>query len=106
MAAIAAETARGARASGDVVSGALLASGAAALFVGTLFYARLTPELGLPALPAERMQAWPTRSGSGRKPWPSRGASPSWAIACCSRRASSWRRGLAARVISRQPAGR
>ena len=57
MAAIAAETARGARASGDVVSGALLASGAAALFVGTLFYARLTPELGLPALPAERTQA-------------------------------------------------
>ena len=57
MAAIAAETARGARASGDVVSGALLAAGAAALFVGTLFYARLTPELGLPALPAERTQA-------------------------------------------------
>src|SRR6202167_4529466 len=57
MAAIAAETARSARASGDVLSGALLASGAAALFVGTLFYARLTPELGLPALPAERPQA-------------------------------------------------
>jgi hypothetical protein len=57
MAAIAAEAARGARASGDVFSGALLASGAAALFIGTLFYARLTPELGLPALPAERTQA-------------------------------------------------
>jgi hypothetical protein len=57
MAAIAAEMARGARASGDVVSGALLATGAAALFVGTLFYARLTPELGLPALPSERTQA-------------------------------------------------
>ena len=57
MATIAAEAARGARASGDVFSGALLASGAAALFVGTLFYARLTPELGLPALPAERTQA-------------------------------------------------
>jgi len=57
MAAIATETARRARASGDVLSGALLASGAAALFVGTLFYARLTPELGLPALPAERAQA-------------------------------------------------
>jgi hypothetical protein len=57
MAAIAAEAARGARASGDVFSGALLASGAVALFVGTLFYARLTPELGLPALPAERTQA-------------------------------------------------
>ena len=57
MAAIAAERVRHARASGDVVSGALLAAGAAALFVGTLFYARLTPELGLPALPAERAQA-------------------------------------------------
>jgi hypothetical protein len=57
MAAIAVEATLGARASGDVFSGALLASGAAALFVGTLFYARLTPELGLPALPAERTQA-------------------------------------------------
>jgi hypothetical protein len=57
MAAIAAETARGTRGSADVFSGALLAAGAAALFVGTLFYARLTPELGLPAWPAERMQA-------------------------------------------------
>ena len=57
MAAIAAETARGARAPGDVFSGALLAFGSVALFVGTLFYARLTPELGLPALPAERTQA-------------------------------------------------
>ena len=57
MTAIAAETARGSRASGDVFLGALLASGAAALFVGTLFYACLTPELGLPALPAERAQA-------------------------------------------------
>jgi hypothetical protein len=34
-----------------------LASGAATLFVGTLFYARLTPELGLPARLAERTQA-------------------------------------------------
>ena len=41
----------------DAFSGALLALGAAALFVGTLFYARLTPQLGLPALPAERAQA-------------------------------------------------
>ena len=57
MAAIAAETAQRARASSEVFPGALLASGAAALFVGTLFYARLTPELGLPALPAERTQA-------------------------------------------------
>src|SRR3984885_7428248 len=57
MAAIAAETARSARASGDVVSGALLAAGAAALFVGTLFYGRVTSKPGLPALPAERTQA-------------------------------------------------
>ena len=42
---------------GDAFSGALLVLGAAALFVGTLFYARLTPQLGLPALPAERAQA-------------------------------------------------
>jgi hypothetical protein len=57
MTVVAAETALGSRASGDAFLGALLASGAAALFVGTLFYARLTPELGLPALPAERAQA-------------------------------------------------
>lgn len=38
-------------------AGALLMAGAAALFLGTLFYARLTPELGLPALPAARAQA-------------------------------------------------
>jgi hypothetical protein len=57
MAAITAGAARGAHTSGDAVSGMLLASGAVALFVGTIFYARLTPELGLPALPAERMQA-------------------------------------------------
>jgi hypothetical protein len=57
MTAIAAETARGARGASNAFSGALLALGAVALFVGTLFYARLTPELGLPALPAERTQA-------------------------------------------------
>jgi hypothetical protein len=58
MAAIVAPTAQGAkRRDGDLFSGALLASGAAALFAGTLFYARLTPKLGLPALPAERAQA-------------------------------------------------
>lgn len=38
-------------------SGAALTAGAVALFVGTLFYARLTPRLGLPALAAERGQA-------------------------------------------------
>ena len=68
MAAIAAETARGARASGDVVSGLLLAAGAAALFAGTLFYARLTPELGLPALPAERAQALADALKLGQQP--------------------------------------
>src|SRR5271154_2110201 len=41
----------------DAASAALLVFGAAALFVGTLFYAQLTPALGLPALPAERPQA-------------------------------------------------
>lgn len=39
------------------LSGALLATGAATLFVGTLFYIRLTPQLGLPALAADRPQA-------------------------------------------------
>ena len=89
MAAIAAETRRGARASGDVVSGALLASGAAALFVGTLFYARLTPELGLPALTG-RTYASAGRRAQARAAsrWPSPAASRSSAIVCCSRRAS------------------
>ena len=41
----------------SAVSGGVLAAGAVALFVGTLFYTRLTPRLGLPALPAERTQA-------------------------------------------------
>jgi hypothetical protein len=41
----------------DTASAALLIFGAAALFIGTLFYAQLTPALGLPALPAERPQA-------------------------------------------------
>src|ERR1700727_764756 len=68
MAAIAAETARGARAPGDVVSGGLLAAGAAALFVGTLLYARLTPELGLPALPAERTRALADALSLGPQP--------------------------------------
>ncbi len=68
MAAIAAQTARSTRVSGDVFSGALLASGATALFVGTLFYARLTPELGLPALPAERTQALADTLSLGQQP--------------------------------------
>ena len=96
MAAIAAETARRARASGDVLSGALLASGAAALFVGTLFYARLTPELGLPALPAERAQALADALKLGPQALALAGGFASSAIACCSRRPSFWLRGPAA----------
>lgn len=38
-------------------AGALLAAGAVLLFLGTLFYIRLTPELGLPAAAASRLQA-------------------------------------------------
>ena len=64
MAAVAAESVRGERAPSEVFPGALLALGAAALFVGTLFYARLTPELGLPALPAERTQALADKLGA------------------------------------------
>src|ERR1700734_1389148 len=68
MAAIETEAGRRPGASGDVVSGALLASGAAALFVGTLFYARLAPELGLPALPTERAQALADALKDGPQP--------------------------------------
>jgi hypothetical protein len=58
MATFAADAARrAAHAKGDAAPGVLLATGAAALFVGTLFYARLTPRLGLPASPAERAHA-------------------------------------------------
>ena len=58
MTAVAMDTARfPAPSQSDAVSAALLALGAAALFLGTLFYARLTPALGLPALPDERAQA-------------------------------------------------
>src|SRR5689334_2629500 len=39
------------------LSGLLLAAGSVVLFVGTLFYIRLTPELGLPATVADRMHA-------------------------------------------------
>jgi hypothetical protein len=58
MMAVATDTGRtSATSQRQAASAALLATGAAALFVGTLFYARLTPELGLPALSAERTQA-------------------------------------------------
>ena len=39
------------------LAGALLAAGSVVLFMGTLFYIRLTPQLGLPALAADRTQA-------------------------------------------------
>jgi hypothetical protein len=39
------------------LSGALMAAGSVVLFIGTLFYVRLTPELGLPTARASRMQA-------------------------------------------------
>ena|SRR5579863_2055351 len=58
MTAVATDTARTpATSQSQVASAALFLIGAAALFVGTLFYARLTPELGLPALSSERTQA-------------------------------------------------
>ena len=58
MAAIAVETARSARASGDVVSGALLAAGAAALLFGTLFYAVRRGPSAAAAASAERARAF------------------------------------------------
>jgi hypothetical protein len=42
---------------GEIFSGALLAAGALSLFIGTLFYIRLTPQLGLPTLASERTRA-------------------------------------------------
>ena len=53
---------------GGFFSGLILTAGAAALFVGTLFYARLTPQLGLPALPAERPQALADALSLGPRP--------------------------------------
>jgi hypothetical protein len=49
----------------NAFSGLLLAAGSVALFVGTLFYARLTPQLGLPALPGEREQAFADALSAG-----------------------------------------
>jgi hypothetical protein len=82
---------------GDAVSGGLLALGAAALFVGTLFYARLTPELGLPALPAERAQGSPMRCRSGPSDCGSLEGSRSSATACCLPLASPWLQGTVGR---------
>ena len=50
------------------LSGALLAAGAATLFIGTLFYIRLTPQLGLPALAEERLQAFQDAIALGPQP--------------------------------------
>jgi hypothetical protein len=54
---MAAPTLRPEQSRSEAFSGAALAAGAVALFVGSIFYARLTWRLGLPALPAERMPA-------------------------------------------------
>ena len=53
---------------GDGFAAVLLTLGAAALFVGTLFYTRLTPELGLPALPSARPQALADALALGPQP--------------------------------------
>ena len=53
---------------GHALAGALLATGAALLFLGTLFYVRLTPELGLPATPASRLQALGDARALGPRP--------------------------------------
>ncbi len=107
MAAYEVDSARGPlRMRGDAFSGALLALGAAALFVGTLFYARLTPQLGLPALPAERAQALADSCRSGPRDWRSPEAQRSSEIACCSPLASHWPRGAVRRANWNQLAGR
>ena len=50
------------------LSGLLLAAGSVVLFVGTLFYIRLTPELGLPATVADRMHALADARALGPQP--------------------------------------
>ena len=50
------------------LSGALLAAGSVVLFIGTLFYIRLTPELGLPTAAANRMQALSDALALGPRP--------------------------------------
>jgi len=50
------------------LSGGLLAAGALLLFVGTLFYARLTPQLGLPAPAADRVQGIADALAFGPRP--------------------------------------
>jgi hypothetical protein len=50
------------------LSGLLLAAGAALLFVGTLFYIRLTPELGLPTTAPNRVRALSDAIALGPRP--------------------------------------
>ena len=50
------------------LSGALLAAGSILLFTGTLFYIRLTPELGLPSPAETRMQALADAQALGPRP--------------------------------------
>jgi|SRR5215472_8184228 len=54
---MAAPTLRPAQSHSEAFSGAVLAAGAVALFVGSIFYALLPWRLGLPATPAERLPA-------------------------------------------------
>ena len=107
MTAVAIDTARfPAPSQSDAVSAALLALGAAALFLGTLFYARLTPALGLPALPDERAQALADALTLGPRNWRSPAALRSSAMACCSPPASPWLQGAdVRRATSNEPAG-
>ena len=50
------------------LSGVLLATGSLLLFLGTLFYVRLTPELGLPTAAANRPQALADALALGPRP--------------------------------------
>jgi hypothetical protein len=50
------------------LSGTLLAAGSIVLFIGTLFYIRLTPELGLPTAAANRTQALSDALALGPRP--------------------------------------
>jgi len=50
------------------LGGVLLAAGSVVLFIGTLFYIRLTPELGLPAAVADRMRALADARALGPQP--------------------------------------
>jgi hypothetical protein len=97
MAAVAMDTAR-ARSQSDAVSAILLVSGAAALSVGTLFYAQLSPVLGLPAPPAARAQALADALSLGPAKMALAGGFAFLGdVACCSPPASPWLQGAAVR---------